>query len=390
MSWCNRKLARRWKGLLICAVPPLSACSDPASPASHSRDIIYVLGETHNVFVVDPRAGRVLGAPGPVPEELLSPVMSSDSSTLYFTGYDNSSAGIYAVHSATFSVEQFYQLTFPPRVPTGAVWDFGGALAVAPGRPELYDGAALVGTLDLGDTTASGRVAIFDTASHTLQGSMIMSVAALAALPAGPVASEGGLVGFTYFGPATAPQWALLVIDPATRTITDSLVVSPPAGASHDYPRSLTMSPDGKHAYVIGSEGIYDFDLVLRQLVGVVRTNAYEPRLAISPDGARVYLIVNVAPDPGANAPPTTVRVFDANLNELPPLSFSGHFRGPPPILHDILVSRDNRSLYLEAGNRDFFGEGPLRVYVYDLSSGEFGLTTFLDAFGQGHIILGH
>jgi hypothetical protein len=367
------------------------ACSDASGPGSHTGDIIYVLGETHTVFVVDPRKGDILAAAGPVPEQLLSPVMSSDSSTLFFTGYGEGGAAIYAMHAGAFTVEPWYQLKFPPDVAAGSVWDMGGALAVAPGRGELYDGSALIGTLESGDTSASGRVAIFDTASRSLKDSFgPISAGGLSALPPGPVAPAGGLIAYTFVGLDPVTLCSMIVIDPATRTVVDSIAVPRPPGAGSDYPRSIIVSPDGERVFLVGWYGIYGFDLVTRRLLGSVQTMAYETRLAISPDATKVYLISNTIAVLDSPHPSTTIRVFDRDLSEEPPLTLGKQFGDRAPVLHDLIVSRDNRSLYLEAGNRDFFGQGMLRVLVLDLRTGLIVRATSLGVYGQGRMILGH
>jgi hypothetical protein len=309
---------------------------------------------------------------------------------LFFTGYSEGGGTIYAMHAGAFTVEPWYQLKFPPDVAAGSVWDFGDALAVAPGRGELYDGSALIGTLDPGDTLSSGRVAIFDTASHSLKDSFgPINAGGLSALPPGPVAPAGGLIAFTFVGPDAASLCSMIVIDPATRTVIDSISVPRPPGAGIDYPRSLIVSPDGERVFLIGWNGIYGFDLVTRRLLGFVQTMAYETRLAISPDAARVYLISNTIEVLDSPHPSTTIRVFDRDFSEEAPLTLGEQFGDRAPVLHDLIVSRDNRFLYLEAGNRDFFAQGMLRVLVLDLHTGLVVRSTSLGVYGQGRMILG-
>jgi hypothetical protein len=390
--------------LCLLALTTIAACSQASASASSTRDVIYAFGESHSMFVLDPNSGRILAQPGPLPAEKYSPVLSSDSSTLFFAARDATGAAIYALDAHSFTVQRWLELKHPPNVPNDSLWITGGQLAVAPGGGDLYAGDGIVGNTSNHRPSYIQRVAIIDTASRTVEGSLgPLYSRVLTALPAGPVAPRGALIAMIYSPYVRGILSWLVVIDPLTRTVIDSIAVPMPAGEIAGEPHDIVPAPDGRRVYLIGFQGIYGYDLVARQLFRRVDVASFDTHLAVSPDGSRVYLINNGTSTPGvvgrsafpappAAPVPTTIRVFDASLVEQAPISLAtpGNLRVPVLILHDIAVSRDNASLYLQAGNRKFFAEGMLRVLVVNLSTGKIAHVIPLGVWSRGMLVVGN
>ena len=98
---------------LLSTLAMAAACTtQPSEPGAGSGDVVYVVGESASLFVVDPRAGRVLAEPSAPPELKLTPVLSNDSSTLFFTMYDSTSA-IYSLTAPGFALQRLLDLTPP-------------------------------------------------------------------------------------------------------------------------------------------------------------------------------------------------------------------------------------------------------------------------------------
>jgi len=141
---------------------------------------------------------------------------------------------------------------------------------------------------------------------------------------------------------------------------------------------------------MIGFDGVYGYDLVTHRLFGSVSDKSYDTHVAVSPDGSRVYITSVPFPVYGVAPAPNAVRVFDRNLVEQAPISFTRQFGDRTPVLRGVLVSRDNESLYLQAGDRDFFGEGMLRVLVLNLTTGSVTRIISTGVYGRATMILGH
>jgi DNA-binding beta-propeller fold protein YncE len=372
----------------------VTACTtQPSEPKAHHGDIIYVVGESPVIIVVDPRAGRVLAQPSAPAEVKISPVLSNDSSSLFFTQYDVHGGAIYSLTTAGFTIKRWLDLQ-PAEVPTGSLWVSGFEFAFAPGHDDLFALAGVVRDSVLPANTPCCLV-VFDTISRSVKGSIgLGTFSGLTALPAGPVAPHGGLVALVYSAYDPAVVTWVAVVDPSTRRIVDSVAVPMPIPGVVEQAQSFVAAPGGRRIYILGWFGVYGYDLLTKQLIGFVNTSSsgmdFGAHLAVSPDGSRVYLTSVFEPTYGTPRPPTTVRVFDANLVEQEPLALVNQFGTRTPIFHDVLVSRDGALLYLLAGDRDFFGEGMDRVMVLNLRTREVTRVIPLGVYALAKLLLGH
>jgi hypothetical protein len=321
-------------------------------------------------------------------------VLSNDSSTLFFTKFDADGGAIYSLTAPGFTLQRWLDLRPPADAPTGALWVSGFEFAFAPGHDELFGlGAVIRDSVFPADKPCC--LVVFDTTSRSVKASIgLGAFSGLTALPAGPVAPDGGLVALVSSAYDPAILTWLAVVDPSTRTVIDSLVVPMPKPGMVEEAQSFIAAPGGRRIYILGWFGVYGYDLLTRQLIGFVDTSGsdidFDPHLAVSPDGSTVYLTTVFEPPYGTPRPPTTVRVFDANLVEQAPIALVHQFGTRTPIFHDVLVSRDGASLYFLAGNRDFFGEGMDRVMVLNLRTREVTRVIQLGVYAQARLLLGH
>jgi hypothetical protein len=383
---------------LLIALIAASCSARSVEPLSQVRDVVYVVGESPTIFVVDPNAGRVLAQPSAPPGVKFSPALSGDSSTLFFTSYQPASA-IYSLRAPDYTLNRWLDIQLPignPVVgaPIGSLWMSGFEIAFAPGRDELFGSGTPIGDSVVAAETPCCLV-VFDTLSRKVKASIsVGGFKGLTTLPAGPIAPSGGLIATVYSPYDRDVFTRLAVVDPTTRRAFDSLVVPRRGTSTVESVQSFVVAPGGRLVYILGWYGVYAFDLVTRQLAGFLDTSAndmdFGPHLAVSPDASTVYLTTVFETPYGTTRPPTTIRVFDANLIEKAPIALAKQFGTRTPIFHDLVVSRDGRSLYLLAGNRDFFGEGTDRVMVLDLHSGRVTRVVDLGVYAQAQLLLGH
>lgn len=399
------RVMRRIRFLPFLALLTGAGCSQTFAPGPHSSDVLYVFGSGSSLFVIDPATGRVVARPGPVPDGKRSPVFSADSSTLYFEAGDANGSAIYALNTRTFGVEPWFPLRDIRHVPNDSLWIGGGELAVGPGVSNLYDGQAILIDRSVSSPFYIQRVVSIDTGSRTVTASLgpIYS-AELVTLPAGPVAPRGALLALVPGRGHSVLGW-LVVIDPATNAVTDSIALPMPAPNTFDEALHIVPSPDGRHVYVTGLFGMYAYDLESRQLLTALSFPSYDARIAVSPNGSSVYLISNPRdfapqivgggghpqPTPLPPLASTAIRVFDANLIEQSPISFAHVFSGRTKlVLRDAVVSRDNQWLYATGSNTTSYADGTLRVLIIKLATGTITHDLSLGISGQGRLFVGH
>jgi DNA-binding beta-propeller fold protein YncE len=175
-----------------------------------------------------------------------------------------------------------------------------------------------------------------------------LAVMAMAAVPPGPAYADGAVlvVGSRSTSPSSVGQ--LFVLDGATMAIRDSVTLVPSLGLDRGGFTQVVAAPDRVHVYAVAATGVYEYDLVARQVI------ATGPRLgsgvlAIAPDGQRLYLSDAGNFDfPGSGK----IFVYDAALHVLPAFDLStASISGVVPVTHGLTTSHDGRRLYVTSGS---------------------------------------
>lgn len=356
----------------------LAACSDAAGPLRGSREVaLAVGGEGNTIFVVDPAADRVLARPGPLPWAKMLPVISPDSSTLYFLAADQSGSAIYTLDVNSFGLTRWLDINSPPAVRVlDGLWLHGSLMGITPNGKELYIHAYSVDPYRGDPPLDDGRMAFIDIATRHVVASTgpLEDLRGTDLLPPGPVAPDGAILilGERLRDQAPSLTW-LFVINPATRSIVDSAVVTPPNPGRGGTLSGVLASSDGQHVYLKGRDGtFYGYDLVERRVFATAHLTSGSARISISPDGDRIYAVDPGAP--GIFVPSSlAIQVFDAtNLTELAPINLDGQevLNGKAPLVNNLVVSPDGEQLFLAAGAPKLFSTQQSQLLVMDLSSG--------------------
>jgi WD40-like Beta Propeller Repeat len=391
-------------------------CAHPAKLATHSHDVLYVFTESPTLFVIDPAVGRVIATPALSAPHRTSPVFSSDSSTLYFTSEDSSAGGVFALDTRSFAVRRVLDGKRLGLRSEDSLKLFGFMLATAPGRGELFDGSGMVHDRPRAFPQSTQRIVAIDTALGAVtSASTALSIMSLTPLPAGPAAPKGALIILPLGTPRARDMVGSLVLfDPASHRVIDSLSIpkytpgTEPSGSvpfATELVRSVVPSPDGRRVYVLAWNSVYGFDLVTRKLFAVIHASCYDGRVAVSPDGTRVYFVEDKF-DPGPRVisrfpaaprmpfvlPPSRIRVFDANLVEGSSIPFGVQFTPDSPATRplSIVVSRDNASLYLTATEPGSHGKGELHLLVMSAASGKIVHDIPMGVRGGGSVLVGN
>lgn len=238
-SWCSSRSALFFASVLV-----LLACSDASSPGTSKGDVIFAVGgESNRVVVVNAGTGAVIERPGPIPNNAYSPVLSADSSTLYFSGSDSATSAIYALSTTTLTLRRVIDLAFInlPIRPDSLLF-VGDELAIAPGDPTLYDGSAI--SLELPQQAGLNRlIAAIDPASGMVSWTIgPVATYSVAGLPVGPAAGSGTLIAV---GPPVLDGTfaRIFIIGPGATYPNQILAL--PGNVPADFAQPITITPSG-------------------------------------------------------------------------------------------------------------------------------------------------
>lgn len=357
-------------------------------PSAHET-LLVTGGESNQLTIVDPSAGKVVGHIGPVPTYQDASTLSEDRTTLYLLGHDNRGGHVLAIDMVRGVVQSNLALPgdgpIPAAAGSGMVVYGDHAISISPDSKRLFIASAIRGA----------------TPSDTIPGIAVVDVATLA--PTGFVGplwvQPGGLVRVQQS--ATTPGGAILAvgrrhratrpgldwlftIDPVTLAIKDSAALAPPSADGTPTLLGVVVAPDGHHAYVAGIDpamatvtaqqsvpagmALFEYNMLTRQVVSRVALPA-NGNLAISPDGGSLYLTDSgdFFTTPGSGA----VYVFSGSLVPqdtiaLDPLAASH------PSTRGVSWSADGTRVYIATGTASIgpmYGPQPSRVIVIDAGS---------------------
>lgn len=375
----------------------LVACSDAAGPFRGSREVIFGIGgDESTIFVIDPAAGRVLARPGPLPWFKMLPVLSPDSSTLYFLASDQTGSAIYTLDVNSLGLHRWLDVNSPPAEHSlDGVWLHGSVMGITPDGEELYIHAYSTDPYRESAPLDDGRIAFIDIATRRVIGTVgpFEELSGTDVLPPGPLSPNGAIlvVGSRKREQAPSLSW-LFVIDPKSRSVVDSAAVTPPNPGPGGTLSGVLAAPDGRRIYLRDIHGtLYGYDLVEHQVFGRAKLWGGGSALAISRDGERLYSVDGGRPAifiPASDS----VQVFDAaDLSALPSVFLGGQaaLNDRIPLVHDVAVSGDGKWLYLAEGGSRVTGI-PLRLLVMDRKTGVISRAILMGDTGIVDLIVMH
>lgn len=247
----------------------------------------------------------------------------------------------------------------------------GDGMAISPDGRRLF-----IMPADDGDPSAGTGIAVFDVGTRTVAGFIgpfAGGTGALGAVPPGAYSTDGA-IAFSPHPSSDWPElsWKIWLVDPTTLAVIESVDLSAEATGAADGIDVIRAAPDGSALYVRTAAGMFlKYDLLSRQVTARVQEPAAS-RMAISPDGQRIYTPLSW----GIDAPsPGVIHVYDADLNRLTSIDLS-HLSGwtePfPPALDAAAVERDGTLLVSAGANGvELWGSQAGRIFVIDPATGK-------------------
>ena len=179
------------------------------------------------------------------------------------------------------------------------------------------------------------------------------------------------------------------MLDPITLSVLDSAAIVPSTNTGASLIQ-IVPAADGRSVYVEGATTLYKYDLVTRAVVATAPLPSYGDLVPAS-DGSAVYLS-----DEGYGFDflgSGFICVFGPNLEQRAPIDLrtQGTVNGHPPQTHAMVLSRDNKRLYVDAGTVEI---GPVyptesgRLFVIDVESKMVLATVLIDEWSLGGALL--
>jgi DNA-binding beta-propeller fold protein YncE len=367
------------------------SCRSPGEPdrgLAPGAAAIVAAGENSAFALVDLAAERVVAhldegweAAGPVASSL-------DGATLYAKVFgDARGAELVAVDTRTFSIawrEAVSDGTRRREVDGVELWG-GSALAASPDGRRLFVASAF--------RTGVPGVAVLDAKTRAVVGFIgpLVVTSELVTQPPSAGAAAGAILALGARTTDDRPLAdSLLVIDPRTLEVLRADDVRPRSTAG---PRvqlwQVLPAPDGRHVYVVASDGIFKLDLESRAVVATAALPSFG-RLAIAPDGQWLYLTDpgTAFDDPGSGL----LYVFGPDLQRREPIDLrSAALNGIPPVTLAAAVARDGTAVYVTAGTTSrgpLYGPQPARLLVVDPAARLVRTVIQLEDWGVGPVFV--
>lgn len=357
------------------------ACNSPQGPAALGDQVLVAGGDSARMYAVDILQRGVVASTVPIPryQDALAP--SRDTQVLYVSAFDQiPSRQLVAIDVSSLRVMwQEAMTTLVLRSQIGSISISGNyALSISP------DGGRLL-LADAQQDTAIG-IAVLDGVSRdpiAFVGPMAVSPGGMVVVPPGPGVPNGVVLVAGSRQNMTPSTGELFVFDGATLVITDSVTLTTNVNAARGGLSQVAVASDLIHAYVLGTDSVYKYDLGTRTITATA-ARLGTGQLGIAPDGRHLYL---ADAGDGRNQPGSgKVFVYDANLTLLAPIDLSAAaVNGVAPVTHTVVVNPTGDQLYVLAGTPQFgplFGSQPSRILVVGLGSGALTGTISLGEYG--------
>ena len=379
-------LAGMLAGSLFCA-----ACEDATGPDLDEARFIVVLdgwpetGLTHRLGAFGMDSGELIEWSPPVMFRIARVAVSPPDSLMFVTGtgpagWTESQIAVVDWNTLETVDRRFFADENGYRRET-----FGG-LAVSPTGPVTLapDGRRLF----IGDArNETGEWGIAVLGAHSLEAEGFIGPFAdrdflLSTIPDGEYRQGGAIVAT--IPDTTWPHAAtkVVVVDPGSLAIVDTLQVS----TDGDGIVEMVPGPHGRHLYVrTGAGRLSRYDLTLGATTTTATVTHARGRLAVVPDGSRLYYVQRWTHDWSS---PAVISVYDSDLTELPPIDLSGMTE--PPALNMAAVRADG-TLIVAAGaiGPQLWGQQPGRILMVDPETGRVVKETSLDGeVAVGKVIL--
>ncbi len=365
----RRQCRATWARALVLGSLALQACRTTDAPLPAGDGVIVISGETPQVVLVDPMAGRVARRTD-VPAFAFTASLSPDRATLYLAAGDLMAMD---AHSLAVRWRERLSTTTDPRLDRwgGVVVASEAALAASPDESRLFVASAFK------DNTPG--LAVLDAATRNLVGflgPLFVEGGGLVTLPPGPAAPKGAILVIGRREAYQLPRvdW-LYVLDPVSLTLQDSTTIAPPpAPGGNSSLARLVIAADHRTAYAFNAQAsgsqLYKYDLASRQVLASA-PDPYQGQVALSGDDRHLYQTSGFSlNDPGSGM----LLVYGADLQTESPIDLrSTSSSSTPPQLTGIAVSADNAHIYVTAGTASrgpTFGPQPGRLLVVDAHSG--------------------
>ncbi len=338
----------------ILALAALAGCLSPADPTPNGNLALLTTMEGGPLTVLDLQSGTTVERPASGVRSGDARTLATESRTLYYAGI-GSLVDFDLVERRVLWVE-----------PLG-----GDQQARWAGQAIYADfSLALTGdenTLLLADSYYQGGVgvAIVDLSSRTAIGFIPrLRARKMFRVPPGALLPEGGVLALGTTEPQPIPTYddtqrrrgSLYLLSGDPPTIRDSIKFLSSADSSAGGVAEMMLDAAGRYLYFTTfSSYIHKYDLETRTYAGSLKLPIFGP-LAISPDGASVYVIdgTQTIDNPGSGF----MYVCDSALTAAQEIDLNSASReGLAPQLNAVAVSQDGLLVYVGAGTSS---RGPL------------------------------
>jgi hypothetical protein len=163
------------------------------------------------------------------------------------------------------------------------------------------------------------------------------------------------------------PSSQAIVVNPVTMAVSDTIDFSSDPADGTERIVEMLPGPNGTELFVRMSSGrLLKYDLLADQIVASVPLCASRGRLAVSPDGTRLYFVAGWTHDWRS---PGVILVYDSGLNQLPSLDLSGE---PGGSALNMAAVKEDGDLIVVAGaaGAQLWGQEAGRILMVDPLTG--------------------